>query len=321
MAAIETRNLCHSYRRHLWQTAKPVLRGLDLLVEEGEIFGYLGANGAGKTTTIKILTGLQSAGGGEARLFGVSCRDVRARRMVGFQPENPYFYEFLSAEETIRFYAALCGVPRRERAARGAELLELMGLREAARVRVRDFSKGMRQRLGIAQALVHRPRLVILDEPMSGLDPVGRLQVREAIASLRTERGATVFFSSHILADVEMLCDRVGLLVEGRLQAAGPLRELLEARSRRVEVGAEGLSPAARAELSARAVSALEEGSRTVFTFADTEAAEAAVERIRADGARLRLLQPHRETLEEYFMRSTGKARAEVGAWKGGGEG
>jgi len=319
MFAIETRDLIHEYREHFWSRPKRALRGLALSVQEGEIFGFLGANGAGKTTTIKILVGLHAPKSGTARIFDTPVQQVASRRAIGFMPENPYFYEYLTARESMRFYAALCEVPARERARRGDELLSFVGLDEAKDTRVKEFSKGMRQRLGIAQALVHEPRLVILDEPMSGLDPVGRLQVREAIVSLKS-RGITVFFSSHVLGDVEMICDRVGLIVQGQMEATGPVHELLQAQSRQIEVGAEGLSAAAISALRDKALRVYTQGDQTVFLYDDWTRADAAVQAIASECAHLSLLRPTRETLEEYFMRSTGKRRQDVGAWSGGGD-
>ena len=319
MPAIETKQLVYAYKEHLWSRPVPALRGLDLAVDEGEIYGFLGANGAGKTTTIKILVGLQPAKSGTATLFGQSVNDAASRRAIGFMPENPYFYEYLTAGESMRFYGALSEVPAGERRKRSDELLNFIGLADARDVRVKEFSKGMRQRLGIAQALIHRPRLVILDEPMSGLDPVGRLQVREAILSLK-QQGLTVFFSSHVLGDVEMICDRVSLLRKGVLEAAGPIDELLQAESRRIEVGAEQLDRETSDKLRQQARQAFEQGGRTVFVFQEWEAANRAVEIIRASSGHLCLLRPVRETLEEYFMRTTGRSRAEVGDWSGGGD-
>lgn len=319
MLAIETRQLRHEYRTHFWQAPKVALRGLDLRVEAGEIFGFLGSNGAGKTTTIKILVGLHRQKSGAAEIFGRDARTLESRRGVGFMPENPYFYEYLTAWESLLFYAALCDVPRTERARRAEELLEFVGLAEAKRARVKEFSKGMRQRLGIAQALVHRPRLAILDEPMSGLDPAGRLQVREAILQLKRE-GVTVFFSSHVLGDVEMICDRVGLLMRGELTASGSVPELLQDRSGRIEVGAEKIGAELTVRLAADAVSTLEQGNAAVFCFDSWDQADAAVRAIVNAGGRITLVRPARETLEEYFMRSTGKSRSEVADWSGGGD-
>ncbi|MCX7934034.1 MAG: ABC transporter ATP-binding protein [Planctomycetota bacterium] len=317
MFAVETKNLCYAYSRHFWSRPRQALNGLCLEVGEGEIFGYLGANGAGKTTTIKLLVGLLRPQAGEARIFGMPVQDLASRRWVGFAPENPYFYEYLTAREALRFYAALCDVPAAERCRRADELLDFVGLREAADVRLREYSKGMRQRLGIAQALVHRPRLAILDEPQSGLDPVGRLQVREIILRLK-EEGATVFFSTHILSDVEMICDRVGLLVRGRLQASGPLSTLLDARLKCVEMAIEAVPPACletwRRRASRSQVDPAHAG-RMLLTFPDEESANAAAREMLQAGGRLIAYRLQRETLEEYFMRTTGQALLETAAW------
>jgi ABC-2 type transport system ATP-binding protein len=317
MKALEIDGLTVVYKRNFWSKPKRALDGLTMSLEEGQIFGYLGANGAGKTTTIKALVGLLYPTSGTARIFGTDVRDVAARRLVGFQPENPYFYEYLTAIEALRFYAALCNVPRRERDSRSAELLEFVDLTEARKVRVGEFSKGMRQRLGIAQAIIHRPRMVILDEPMSGLDPVGRRQVREVINNLRGE-GLTVFFSSHILADVEMIADQVALLVRGRLHALGNLGELLHSRIRGVEIVVDGLTGAAPARAAAEATRHEPSPEGHVFFAADWEHSDRIVRTATEAGGRVRLLRPERETLEEYFMRENHLSREEAGDWSGG---
>ena len=319
--AIKIAGLRHAYPARLpWKRGKPALRGLDMEVAEGEIFGFLGANGAGKTTTIKILVGLLRPDAGEASLLGVSSREVESRRQLGFMPENPYFYEYLTARETLAFYAALSGMPAREHRPRAEELLEFVGLADAGDVRVKEFSKGMRQRLGIAQAVCHRPRLVILDEPMSGLDPNGRRAVREMILHLHRE-GATVFFSSHVLADVEMLCGRVGLLAGGAVAACGPVAALLSARATAWEVGAEGVGAALRERLAGTAVRVFSPAGpegETLFTFRERTAAEEALRQTLAAGAKPTVYRAARETLEDYFMRTTGQGRAEIGRWSGG---
>lgn len=315
--AIETKGLIHTYQKHFWSKKTSALRGLDLDVAEGEIYGYLGANGAGKTTTIKVLVGLQRQTAGDARICGIPVNDPKSRQSLGFQPENPYFYEYLTAMESMLFYAALCDVPAKERKSRSEELLEFVSMKEAANVRVGEFSKGMRQRLGIAQALVHRPKVVILDEPMSGLDPVGRSQVREAILNLK-EQGLTVFFSSHVLSDVEMISDRVGLLQDGKLEACGPIHDLLDAQSKSFELGVENVDETTAENLSKKASRVMDRKGTRTYVFSSRDDADDAVAAVIQSGGRISSLRPHRESLEEYFMRTSGKARDEVGAWSGG---
>lgn len=312
--AIEIHGLTHTYQTNFWERHKKALDNLDLTVEKGEIFGFLGANGAGKTTTIKILVGLQAQLSGSAAIFGTPSRDMNCRRKIGFMPENPYFYEYLTARESLDFYGALCDLPVSERAARNDELLEFVGLRDAADIRLKEFSKGMRQRLGIAQAIVHRPPLVILDEPMSGLDPAGRRQVREAILDLHAG-GATIFFSSHILSDIEMICHRAALIDKGKLLAEGSIPSLLQAAELEVEVGGSGLPEAEEGRLSALAKRALKQGDDYLFVFDSWDKADQAVDAFRRQG-RLTRLGTVKETLEDYFMRSTGRSRED---FKGGG--
>lgn len=303
--AIQTQGLAHCYQKNFWEKKKWALNGLDLQVGQGEIFGFLGANGAGKTTTIKILMGLQRQTRGQASIFGIPSTDMECHRRIGFMPENPYFYEYLTARESLDFYGSLCDLSKKDRAARIDSLLDFVGLREAAQVRLKEFSKGMRQRLGIAQAIVHKPPLVILDEPMSGLDPAGRRRVREAILELHAG-GTTVFFSSHILSDVEMICHRAALIDHGKLVAAGTLSELLDRRDQEIEVGGAGLPQAEQDKLAALAKRMLHRDGETLFAFDSWEKAYAAVDAFRARG-RLTQLRSVRETLEEYFMRSTGQ--------------
>jgi ABC-2 type transport system ATP-binding protein len=309
--AISVRGLTHSYQNNFWEKRRLALDSLDLTVGRGEIYGFLGANGAGKTTTIKILAGLQRQTGGAAEIFGIPASDMECRRRIGFMPENPYFYEYLTARESLDFYGALCDLPRSARRPRNDELLEFVGLSRAADIRLKEFSKGMRQRLGIAQAIIHRPPLVILDEPMSGLDPVGRRQVRQAILNLHAG-GATIFFSSHILSDIEMICHRAALIDKGRLIADGALAELLDTRELAIEVGGAGLDAESLAGLEAAAKSCIRRDGETLLSFGGWEDAYRAVDLFRARG-RLTLLRTVRESLEDYFMRSTGEPAAEAG--------
>ncbi len=308
--AIATSGLTHSYQKNFWEKKRLALDHLDLTVQPGEIYGFLGANGAGKTTTIKILVGLQTQTAGEAWLFGIPTTDMECHRKIGFMPENPYFYEYLTARESMDFYAALCDLPKQGRAKRSDELLDFVGLANARDVRLRDFSKGMRQRLGIAQAIVHSPPLIILDEPMSGLDPVGRRQVREAILDLHT-KGTTIFFSSHILSDIEMICHRAALIDQGKLLACGTLEELLKAADLEIEVSGTGLSEADREVLAGMAKRFLARGPDLLFVFDAWDKADRAVDIFRSRG-RLLELRTIKESLEEYFMRSTGQLKEEL---------
>jgi ABC-2 type transport system ATP-binding protein len=206
--------------------AKPVLHGVTFSVREGEIFGFVGPNGAGKTTTLKVLMGLIRADAGRATVLGHDVRETEYRRQIGFLPEAPYFYDFLTGREFLHFYARVCGVERAKRAARVDMLLAWVGLAHAGEARLRTYSKGMLQRIGIAQALVHDPRVVFLDEPMSGLDPIGRKEIRDLIVRLQSE-GKTVFMNTHILSDVEMLCHRVAIIVKGEVRYEGDPHSVL----------------------------------------------------------------------------------------------
>src|SRR5581483_11575315 len=216
--AIEISNLQKTYSIGFWRkNPRVALRPLSLQVLEGEIFGYLGPNGAGKTTTLKLLMGLVFPSAGSARILGMDVSDPRVKAQIGFLPEQRYFYDYLTARELLEYYAQLSGVPGGDRSRSVQAVLDRVGLPDVAGVQLRKFSKGMLQRVGIAQAIVHNPRVVFLDEPMSGLDPMGRREVRDLIESLKQE-GKTVFFSTHILSDAEALCDRVAILNQGELR-------------------------------------------------------------------------------------------------------
>jgi ABC-2 type transport system ATP-binding protein len=205
--------------------AAPALKGLSLQVRAGEVFGFLGPNGAGKTTTMKVLLGFVSPTSGRASIFGVDVRQPIARQRIGYLPELTYYYKFLTAEELLRFYGRLFQIPAAELARRMDEVLKLVELDSARHRQIKNYSKGMQQRVGLAQALINNPDLLILDEPTSGLDPVGRMKVREIIQRLKTA-GKTVFFSSHELGEVETVCDRVAILSQGELKAEGRVAEL-----------------------------------------------------------------------------------------------
>jgi ABC-2 type transport system ATP-binding protein len=226
-AILQTQALRVEYRsRELRQGVKMALKGLNLSVHAGEVFGFLGPNGAGKTTTMNVLLGYVNATSGTASLFGVDVREPIARQKIGYLPELTYYYKFLTAEELLRFYARLFEIPRSQTEARIDQLMKLVELEEARKRPIRTFSKGMQQRVGLAQSLINNPELLLLDEPTSGLDPLGRMKVREIIQRLKGE-GKTVFFSSHELGEVETVCDRVAILHQGELKAEGRVSDLV----------------------------------------------------------------------------------------------
>jgi ABC-2 type transport system ATP-binding protein len=213
--------------RELGQMTKVALQGLDLEVSTGEVFGFLGPNGAGKTTTINVLLGFVQPTSGSASLFGIDVRQPIARQRIGYLPELTYYYKFLTAEELLRFYAEIFGLPRAEAEKRIDEALKLVELDSARKRLIKTYSKGMQQRVGLAQALINNPDLLILDEPTSGLDPLGRMKVRSIIQRLKNE-GKTVFFSSHELGEVETICDRVAIVADGNLKAAGSVQAIMQ---------------------------------------------------------------------------------------------
>lgn len=285
------------------------LDGLSFSVRRGEIFGFLGPNGAGKTTTLKILMGLMRATSGRAEVLGKPAGDVATRGMVGFLPEAPYFYDYLTAEEFLCFYGQLAGLDGVKLRERIVELLELVGMTQARHRQLRKFSKGMLQRVGLAQALIHDPELVVLDEPMSGLDPIGRKQVRDLILNLR-DRGKTVCFSTHVIPDVELICDRVVVVVKGRLLASGPVDELMNRRhTQTVEIVFEGVDPHSVNALTASATRVLEQGRRALTVLPGPDQVDDVIRAIHAKGGRLVSVTPQKGSLEELFFAQTGAPR------------
>jgi ABC-2 type transport system ATP-binding protein len=300
---VEINNLTKDYKTGFFQ--QKTVRALDdlsLSVTGGQIFGFLGGNGAGKTTTIKILMGLLYPTSGSATILGRPISDVSMHRKIGYCPENPYFYDYLSARELMNYFGELFGLSRTERSKRTDELLDLVGLDEKARDRqLRKFSKGMLQRVGLAQALINDPEIVFLDEPMSGLDPIGRREIRELIADLRTQ-GKTVFMSTHILSDIESLCDEVTILRSGKLAVSGKLHELLAGES---DLGFEVTLTNVTAEQMSSSLGG-------TFVFQDHPAGcitqcanESDVERIltavRSNGGSLVSVQQIKQSLEDLF--------------------
>lgn len=303
MDDIVTENLTKSYPSG-WPGRPPfvALDGLSLNVGRGEIFGFLGPNGAGKTTTLKILLGLVRPTSGSAFLLGQPAGDVATRRRIGFLPESPYFYDYLTAEEFLGFYGQLAGLDRSAINQRVTDLLGLVGLAEARTRQLRKFSKGMLQRVGLAQALIHDPELIILDEPMTGLDPVGRKQVRDLILSLR-DCGKTVFFSTHILHDVEMICDRVGIVMKGRLVASGRVDELVrQDHTQSVEVVCQQLKVDGNVFIHSLATRVLQQGQQCLIVLPSPDAVDALVGEIRRQGGKLLSVTPHKASLEDLFF-------------------
>lgn len=313
MDDIVTEDLTKSYLSG-WPGRPPfiALNGLSLTVGRGEIFGFLGPNGAGKTTTLKILLGLSRATSGRAFLLGRLAGDVETRRRIGFLPESPYFYDYLTAEEFLNFYGQLAGLNRAVIVQRVNDLLQLVGLTDARIRQLRKFSKGMLQRIGLAQALIHDPELIILDEPMTGLDPVGRKQVRDLILSLR-DRGKTVFFSTHILHDVEMICDRVGIVMKGRLVASGRVDELVrQDHTQSVEIVCQHIKAEGNAFIHSLATRVLQQGQQCLIVLPSSDEVDAIVGEIRRQGGRLLSVTPHKASLEDLFFQEAAQDASRV---------
>jgi ABC-2 type transport system ATP-binding protein len=298
-SAITTRNLRKVYRRRPWQQPFVAVAGLTIDIARGEIYGFLGANGAGKTTVIRMLLGLAPTSGGEARILGMPAAWPRSRRYIGYLPESPYFHEFLTGRELLRFYAKLADVPRREQDRRIGDALELVGLAEFGDRQLRAYSKGMLQRIALAQALLGDPQIVILDEPTAGLDPLGRREMRDLILDLR-EEGKTVFLSSHLLSEVELVCDRVGILRRGELAREGTLRDLLAYRGKLIVCSSLPAEAAARIG-SDGAVS--QEGDVTRISLPDPSRTPDALRAVLDAGGTIHEVRDVRESLEELFVR------------------
>jgi ABC-2 type transport system ATP-binding protein len=299
-AAVAVQGLTKIYRHPWTLKSTPGLENLNLEVRRGEVFGYLGPNGAGKTTTLKILTGLLKPTSGRAWLLGEPIERVASRRRLGFLPEQPYFYDYLNGVEYLELVARLAGTPARQARTDARRWLGRVGLGERERLALRKYSKGMLQRLGLAAALVHDPELIILDEPMSGLDPFGRRDVRDLILEQR-ERGVTVLFSSHILPDVEMLCDRVAILLRGRLERVATVGELVGGGGR-VELRCASLAvlelPASLRDVLTRS----ERTGETLFTLADPSRLQAVLAWLVQERVEVKAVTPQRQSLEQLFM-------------------
>jgi ABC-2 type transport system ATP-binding protein len=310
MPAIETFGLRKTYQVGFWRKKpKCALKPLHLQVQEGEIFGFLGPNGAGKTTTLKLLMGLVFPTEGSARILDMDFQDPRVKAQIGFLPEQPYFYDYLTARELLEYYARLSGVAARGLSRKVDQMLDRVGLGDAGNTQLRKFSKGMLQRVGIAQAILHDPRVIFLDEPMSGLDPMGRRDVRDLMQELQNE-GKTVFFSTHILSDAEALCDRVAIIHQGELRGVGAVAELTSSIEGKVELVWSGASiPASLKALGA----ACHISGNTVRAVLPENFQDAALEALRREHLQLISLVPVRTSLEDYFVAQLRPAEASAG--------
>jgi len=300
MAAIDVKGLEKTYQVGFWRKrSKCALRPLHLTVAEGEIFGFLGPNGAGKTTTLKLLMGLVFPTAGTAQILGMEINDPQMKAQIGFLPEQPYFYDYLTASELLEYYAQLSGVAAGERRRKVIEVLGRVGLQNTATMQLRKFSKGMLQRVGIAQAILHDPKVLFLDEPMSGLDPMGRREVRDLMAELK-QRGKTIFFSTHILSDAESLCDRVAIIHLGELRGVGAVEDLTSTVEGKSEIVWHGSAvPSSLRSLTAE----IHLMGDTVRALVREGNQDAAIDALRQEGLRIISVTPVRTSLEDYFMR------------------
>jgi len=310
MTAIEIRGLTKTYQVGFWRKRpKCALRPLHLNVEEGEIFGFLGPNGAGKTTTLKLLMGLVYPTAGSARILGCEINDPLMKAQIGFLPEQPYFYDYLTATELLEYYAQLSGIAIKDRKPRVSEVLARVGLPDAGGTQLRKFSKGMLQRVGIAQAILHNPRLLFFDEPMSGLDPIGRREVRDLMEELK-QAGKTVFFSTHILSDAEALCDRVAIIHQGELRGVGAVADLTSSVESKVEVVWLGNSVAASLKTLAPQCHVTGDTVRAVVPEASQDAL---VDALRRERLHIVSVTPLRTSLEEYYVQKLKPSEAAAG--------
>lgn len=302
MHALEIQGLAKDYAVGFWKkTSRTALKSLHLNITQGETFGFLGPNGAGKTTTLKLLMGIIFPTSGTATILGRDIGDPEVKRKVGFLPEQPYFYDYLSAPELLDYYARLSGMAAGARQKRIEELLKRVGLRDVGNKQLRKFSKGMLQRVGIAQAIIHDPEIVFLDEPMSGLDPVGRHDVRELIQQLK-DQGKTIFFSTHILSDAEALCDRVGIIHKGELRGVGVVNDFRSSVADKTEVIWLGAGVLASV---ADLVGNTHTTGDTVRGTVQSADLDRLLEKLRQQRARLISVTPINRTLEDYFLAQT----------------
>ncbi len=302
---VEINDLYKTYRIGFFRKRIDAVRGISFQVNRGEIFGFIGPNGAGKTSTIKSILRLIFPTKGSIRLFGLPNSDCRARLRLGYLPENPYIYQYLKPLEFLELCGRLTEMKAARRRARSRDLIERLNLGHATDRPIGRFSKGMLQRLGLAQALLHEPELLVLDEPFSGLDPIGRKDVRDVLLEHRNQ-GNTLLFTSHTLSDVEMLCDRVAIVKQGKLSAYSTLDALLEPAERRVEVELSEVSPALREQLENLDVAMQGKKRELTVVLQGDERLPAVIETAMKQGARVIGIRPHRDTLEDLFLRQAG---------------
>jgi ABC-2 type transport system ATP-binding protein len=300
-AAIETQDLTKVYRTPLRRREVRAVDAVSLRVEAGSTFGLLGPNGAGKTTFVKTLLSAVHPTSGAARIFGVDCRRPQARRPVGYLPENHRLPGYMTGRGMLDYYAALSGMDARERRRRGAELLALVGLDRWGGTRLSRYSKGMLQRLGLAQALMHSPRLLVLDEPSDGVDPLGRRQIREILQELE-EQGVTVFINSHLLVEVELFCREVAILHRGQVALVGKVKELTAGKGYRLV--AAGVPERLESELRSRVAAAASRDGLLELQLPSREEANQALDLLRREGCEIESLTPTTSTLEDVFMRT-----------------
>jgi ABC-2 type transport system ATP-binding protein len=299
--ALELSGVSKTFRSGFAMRKVEALRQVNLAVFKGEVFGYLGPNGAGKTTTLKIVMGIIHATSGYVRVLSAPPTAVAVKERIGFLPESPYFYEYLNAEEFLDFYARLFAIPLGVRRERIRRLLSLVGLEKKSHEPLRRFSRGMLQRVGIAQALINDPSLIVLDEPMSGLDPLGRAQVREIIQRLK-EEDKTIIFSSHIIPDVEVIADRVGIIVDGRIKDVGVIDELLSRRTGSVEITVRTLDAKTIDRLAKNAAVKRVVGERTVLVVDRAERVNEVIDILRGAKKEIEAVEPIRMTLEDLVL-------------------
>lgn len=309
-AVIRVDDLHKTFRPEVFGPPVTALRGVSFEVNEGDCFGYLGQNGAGKTTTLKVLTGLMTPTSGSATLYGQPCGDPKARLRLGYLPENPYFYEHLSPNEALVFYGQLAGLSADESRSRAPSLLERVDLTHAADRRIRGFSKGMRQRFGLAAALIADPDLLMLDEPLSGLDPYGRRLVKEIVLAERAA-GKTVFLCSHVLSDVQELCDRVVVIHQGVVARSGTIHDLLESEPRSFELCAERVPDELASRIEQEATLVRRAGTTLTAHLPGKTLGPELAAAVHTAGGQVLSLIPERETLETWFVRITGRVNAD----------